>query len=60
MYDIPFGCGSGEGFWRKGRTSASGMLCHLHPLDLLVSVHCESYLAVSPSVGFRGDKRGDI
>lgn len=27
-------------------TPASGMLCHLHPPNLLVSVNCESYLAV--------------
>lgn len=27
-------------------TPASGMLCHLHPPNLLVSVSCESYLAV--------------
>lgn len=26
VYDTPFGCGSAEGFWRKGRTSAHSRL----------------------------------
>lgn len=33
VYDIPFGCSSGEGFWRKGRTSLCTHACEWYAVS---------------------------